>query len=254
MIELIEIRKTYAAGDHAVHALRSVTLTIEDGEFVAIVGTSGSGKSTLMNILGCLDQPSGGVYMLDGNRVSDLSDDELAVVRNQAIGFVFQNYNLLPRVTAIRQVELPLVYRGQTQRLARAHEALNAVGLGERIYHKPTEMSGGQQQRVAIARAIVTNPSLILADEPTGNLDTKTSLEIIALFQALNVERGITVVYVTHEPDIAAHAKRVIQFKDGAIIADFYNEKPLWALDELKELEAQPTDPVLAGILQETQG
>ncbi len=236
MIQLIEIVKTYQMGDHDVHALRGVTLTIDDGDFVAIIGASGSGKSTLMNILGCLDQPNSGTYTLDDMRVSDLTEDELALVRNQAIGFVFQSYNLLPRMPAIRQVELPLVYRGVKDRLAVALEALKAVGLGERAMHKPKEMSGGEQQRVAIARALITSPSLILADEPTGNLDSRTSLEIIALFQALNRERGITVVYVTHEPDIAAHARRVIQMRDGRIVSDLINESPQSAQDELRQL------------------
>ena len=236
MIELIDLVKTYLMGEQAVHALAGVDLTIEDGEFIAIVGTSGSGKSTMMNILGCLDQPTSGAYILNGTRVSDMNDDQLAHVRNQAIGFVFQNYNLLPRMQAVRQVELPLVYRGAKDRLHAAEEALQAVGLGERMFHKPTEMSGGQQQRVAIARALVTDPSIILADEPTGNLDSKTSLEIISIFQVLNRERGITVIYVTHEQEIAEHAGRIIQMRDGRITADMRNETPRWALDELKEL------------------
>jgi len=236
MIELIDIWKTYETGEGPLHALAGVSLTIEDGEFVAIVGTSGSGKSTMMNILGCLDTPTSGSYVLDGNRVSDLNDDELAVVRNQAIGFVFQNYNLLPRMPAVRQVELPLVYRGNREREALAVQALEAVGLGARIHHKPTEMSGGQQQRVAIARALVTNPSIILADEPTGNLDSKTSLEIISLFQLMNRQRNMTVIYVTHEQEIAEHASRVIQMRDGRVVADIRNESPRWALDELQGL------------------
>ncbi len=238
MIQLIDIVKRYDAGENTVFALRGVNLTIEDGEFVAIIGASGSGKSTMMNILGCLDQPTSGTYILDGMRVSELSDDELALVRNQAIGFVFQNYNLLPRMPAIRQVELPLIYRGTPNRLALAADALRAVGLGERMFHKPTEMSGGQQQRVAIARALITSPSLILADEATGNLDSKTSLEIMALFQHLNQERNITVIYVTHEPDIAEHATRIIQMRDGAVLSDVRNENRLWAAEELKELGA----------------
>ncbi len=236
MIQLQDITKSYPTGEHVVHALRGVTLTVEDGEFVAIVGASGSGKSTLMNILGCLDQPSSGLYSLDGMRVSDLSEDDLALVRNQAIGFVFQSYNLLPRMPAIRQVELPLIYRGIKNRLEICYEALRLVGLADRWRHKPTELSGGEQQRVAIARAVITSPSLILADEPTGNLDSRTSLEIIALFQALNRERAITVIYVTHEPEIAAHAGRVIQMRDGRIVSDTLNEEPLWAEDELKRL------------------
>src|SRR3954468_14511315 len=243
MIQLIDIVKRYDSGaDNVVFALRGVNLTIEDGEFVAIIGTSGSGKSTMMNILGCLDQPTSGDYILDGMRVSELSDDELALVRNQAIGFVFQNYNLLPRMPALRQVELPLIYRGTPNRLELAADALRAVGLGERMHHKPTEMSGGQQQRVAIARALITSPSLILADEATGNLDSRTSLEIMALFQHLNLERNMTVIYVTHEPDIAEHATRIIQMRDGAILSDVKNEHRLWAPDELKELGSSTPD------------
>jgi putative ABC transport system ATP-binding protein len=201
-----------------------------------------------MNILGCLDQPTSGAYFLDGVRVSDLDDDELALVRNQAIGFVFQSYNLLPRIPAIRQVELPLVYRGVKDRLPLAFEALKIVGLEDRILHKPTELSGGEQQRVAIARAIITSPALILADEPTGNLDSRTSLEIIGLFQALNRDRGITVIYVTHEADIAAHAGRIIQMRDGQIISDIENERPLWAEDELKALRGGSVQARLAGV------
>jgi putative ABC transport system ATP-binding protein len=245
MIQLIDVAKTYELGEHQVHALRSVTLSIEDGEFVAIVGASGSGKSTMMNILGCLDQPTSGTYVLDGMRISDLTEDDLALVRNQAIGFVFQNYNLLPRMPAVRQVELPLIYRGVKERVGPAVEALQAVGLGDRLMHRPTELSGGQQQRVAVARAIITNPSLLLADEPTGNLDSRTSLEIIGLFQMLNRERGITVVYVTHEADIAEHASRVIQMKDGRVVADIQNGSPRWAPDELRQLTGSV--PVLMG-------
>ena len=237
MIQLFDITKRYETGeDNVVYALNGVSLTIEDGEFVAIIGASGSGKSTMMNILGCLDLPTSGSYILDGMRVSDLSDDELALVRNQAIGFVFQNYNLLPRMEAVRQVELPLIYRGTPNRMRLAEDALHAVGLGDRMHHKPTEMSGGQQQRVAIARALITSPSLILADEATGNLDSRTSLEIMALFQHLNQERNMTVIYVTHEPDIAQHATRIIQMRDGKILSDVKNEDRLWAPDELKEL------------------
>ncbi len=256
MIELDRIVKTYQMGEHEVHALRGITLSIDDGDFVAIIGTSGSGKSTLMNILGCLDQPTSGTYVLDGMRVSDLSEEELALVRNQAIGFVFQNYNLLPRMPAVRQVELPLVYRGVKERTSPAIEALKAVGLGERVMHKPKEMSGGEQQRVAIARALITSPSLILADEPTGNLDTRTSLEIIGLFQALNWERGISVIYVTHEPDIAAHARRLIQVRDGMILSDIINDSPLRAEDELRELArtGQPPQPQLASVAAEGGG
>jgi putative ABC transport system ATP-binding protein len=247
MIQLIDINKTYQMGEHQVHALRNINLHIDDGEFVAIVGASGSGKSTLMNILGCLDQPSSGTYLLDDVMVSDLDDDELALVRNQAIGFVFQSYNLLPRIPALKQVELPLVYRGIKDRAEIAYEALRIVGLESRVMHKPKEMSGGEQQRVAIARAIITTPSLILADEPTGNLDSRTSLEIIGLFQALNRERNITVVYVTHEAEIASHAKRIVQIRDGRIISDITNEEPLTAEDELRRLSGSSVQPQLAG-------
>src|SRR6266567_4119362 len=236
VVKLIDVHKVYRTGEMEVPAVRGVSLDIRRAEFVALMGASGSGKSTLMNILGCLDQPTSGTYVLDGMRVSDLSEEELALVRNQAIGFVFQNYNLLPRMPAVRQVELPLVYRGVKDRTGPAIEALKAVGLGERVMHKPKEMSGGEQQRVAIARALITSPSLILADEPTGNLDTRTSLEIIGLFQALNWERGISVIYVTHEPDIAAHARRLIQVRDGMIVSDLINDSPLRAQDELREL------------------
>jgi putative ABC transport system ATP-binding protein len=252
MIQLVELTRTYTMGEHVVHALRNVTLTIDDGEFVAIIGASGSGKSTLMNILGCLDQPTSGSYVLDGMRVSDLTEDELAVVRNQAIGFVFQNYNLLPRMPAVRQVELPLIYRGVRDRLPLAVEALKAVGLEGRVFHKPTELSGGEQQRVAIARALITSPSLVLADEPTGNLDSRTSLEIIGLFQMLNRERGITVIYVTHEPEIAEHASRIIQVRDGRIVADVQNPSRRWAEDELRNLGSRP-QPVLATVGEETK-
>jgi putative ABC transport system ATP-binding protein len=242
MIQTVNLVKSYDLGEHEVHALAGVSLTIEDGEFVAIIGASGSGKSTLMNILGCLDQPTSGSYYLDGAEVSDLSDDELAIVRNQAIGFVFQNYNLLPRMTAVRQVELPLIYRGipAREREELAIDALITVGLGDRLDHKPTEMSGGQQQRVAIARAVVTEPSLILADEPTGNLDSRTSHEIVAVFQRLNRELGITVVYVTHEPDIAEHAGRIVQMRDGHVVSDIINEFPRQAEEELKALGGAP--------------
>ena len=223
-------------GEHQVLALNDVSLNIDDGEFVAIIGTSGSGKSTLMNILGCLDQPTSGGYKLDGLSVGELTENDLALVRNQAIGFVFQSYNLLPRMPAVRQVELPLVYRGIRERLSLAAEALEAVGLADRLFHKPAELSGGQQQRVAIARALITDPSLILADEPTGNLDSRTSLEILSIFQRLNRERGITVIYVTHEPDIAEHASRIVQMRDGQVVDDLRVASPRWAPNEILEL------------------
>ena len=220
MIRLRGITKTYTMGQVEVHALRGVDLDLGDGELVAIMGPSGSGKSTVMNILGCLDTPTSGTYILDDEVVSTLDDDQLAAVRNRKIGFVFQSFNLLPRVSAVEQVELPLVYAGVKERRARALEALAAVGLTERARHKPTELSGGQQQRVAIARALVTDPSIILADEPTGALDTRTSAEVMGIFERLNRERGITVIFVTHEPDIAAFTRRVIHIRDGLITSD----------------------------------
>jgi len=222
VIQVEQLVKTYASGTNEVHALRGIDLTIEPGEFVAIMGTSGSGKSTLMNILGCLDTPTGGAYLLDGVRVDVLDKNALADIRNQKIGFVFQGFNLLPRTSAIENVELPMLYdrsgrKRDTRKLAAA--ALERVGLGQRLDHQPSELSGGQQQRVAIARALVTEPSLILADEPTGNLDTQTSIEVMALFQELN-EQGITIVLVTHEPDIAVYAKRIVEVRDGQIRRD----------------------------------
>lgn len=221
-----DLTKVYRVGSVAVAALRGVTLTIQRGEFVAVMGPSGSGKTTLMNILGCLDQPTSGQYYLDGREVSGLSDDQLSAIRGRRIGFVFQGFNLLPREPAVEQVTLPLVYAGLSNRRARAIAALNRVGLGHRVNHRPTELSGGQQQRVAIARALVTGPSLILADEPTGNLDSRSSLDIMGIFQRLNRETGLTVVLVTHEPDIARYARRIIHVRDGAIESDAPNATP----------------------------
>jgi putative ABC transport system ATP-binding protein len=220
IIQARGLTKVYAMGDQEVHALKGVSFDVARGETIAIMGPSGSGKSTLMNLLGCLDQPTRGTYVLDGIETSRLSDDELALVRNRKIGFVFQSFNLLPRMSALEQVELPLVYSGAKDRRQRALAALAAVGLSDRVHHRPTELSGGQQQRVAIARAIVSDPAMILADEPTGALDTRTSEEIMAIFQRLNAERGITVIFVTHEADIAAHTRRIVHIRDGVIGAD----------------------------------
>ena len=220
MIELINVTKTYRMGEVEIAALRGVNLTVNDGEMIAVMGASGSGKSTLMNILGCLDVPTSGQYSLDGVSVGHLSDSRLAAIRNRKIGFVFQSYNLLPRLTAESNVELPLLYarKGGSGRLAQ--EALGRVGLADRTGHRPTEMSGGQQQRVAIARALVNEPSILLADEPTGNLDSHSSLEIIELLKELNRQSGITVIIVTHEEDIARFAERRILMRDGEVVND----------------------------------
>ena len=221
LLSLESVTKTYQMGDVEVHALRGVTLDVEPGDFVAIMGSSGSGKSTLMNIVGCLDRPSSGRYLLDGREISQLSREDLAEIRGRTLGFVFQSFHLLSRTSALENVELPLLYQGvpTRERVERAVAALDRVGLGERLHHHPSQLSGGQQQRVAIARALVIRPKLILADEPTGNLDSQTSIEVMALFQELS-RSGITVVLVTHEPDIAAYASRVLVVRDGLVQSD----------------------------------
>ena len=219
VIETRGLGKDYVMGDVVVHALRDADVIIEEGEFVALMGPSGAGKSTFMNLAGCLDRPSSGEYFLKGQNVADMNDNELADIRNKYIGFVFQNFNLLPRTSAVKNVELPLMYAGAKDRTKRAMDALERVGLAQRSHHKPSELSGGQQQRVAIARAIVNDPVLIFGDEPTGNLDSRTSIEIMALFQDLN-EQGKTVIIVTHEQDIANCCKRILRFKDGRVVSD----------------------------------
>jgi len=236
-------------GDHEVRALRGVSITIEPGEFVAVTGPSGSGKSTFMHIAGCLDRPSSGVYELDGRDVSKLPKDELARVRNSKIGFVFQGFNLLTRTTAIDNVELPLLYRHANgfraqERHKRALAALDAVGLGQRYHHMPNQLSGGQQQRVAIARALINEPSLILADEPTGNLDTRTSIEVMGIFQRLNRDQGITVLLITHELDIAEYGTRLIRFRDGRVVADSAVLHRRNAADELAALPPPEPDQI----------
>lgn len=225
VIDIEGLSKVYVMGSTEVHALRRIDLQIRTNEYVALMGPSGSGKSTLMNLLGCLDTPTNGLYRLDGSDVSQMTDSELAEVRNRKIGFVFQTFNLLPRLSALENVALPLVYSGisRKQREARAREVLNDVGLGDRTDHKPNELSGGQRQRVAIARALVNKPAIILADEPTGNLDTKTSIEIMEIFEKIH-DAGNTVILVTHEPDISEHAHRIVRLRDGLIETDERNE------------------------------
>jgi putative ABC transport system ATP-binding protein len=223
MLSIQNITKTYWMGDVEVNALRGVTFDIYDGEIVAIMGPSGSGKSTLMNILGCLDQPTSGSYQIDEEEVAEMNETQLSDVRNRKIGFVFQSFNLLPKLSAFSNVELPMLYAGgysAKERKERATNALEAVGLGSRLHHKPKELSGGQQQRVAIARALVNDPAMILADEPTGNLDSKSTIEIMGIFQRLNEEQGITVLFVTHEPDVGEHTRRIIHIRDGQVERD----------------------------------
>jgi putative ABC transport system ATP-binding protein len=247
VISVRDLTKTYQVGDIEVRALRGASLDIYRGEFACVTGPSGSGKSTFMHIVGCLDRPTSGQYILDGKDVSKMSKDELAGIRNNKIGFVFQGFNLLSRTTALDNVELPLLYNGGSrmktaERHRRAKEALEIVGLGQRMDHYPNQLSGGQQQRVAIARALINEPAILLADEPTGNLDTRTSIEVMDIFQRLNIERGITVVLITHEMDIAEHGTRLIRFRDGRIQLDQPVTKRRLAAEELKSLPPADVD------------
>jgi putative ABC transport system ATP-binding protein len=243
-----DLVKTYVVGDHQVKALRGINLEVKRGEFIAVTGASGSGKSTFMHIVGCLDRPTSGQYFLDGQDVSKMSKNELAGVRNKKIGFVFQGFNLLSRTTALDNVELPMLYGGSStlktkERHQRAKEMLTAVGLGERITHYPNQLSGGQQQRVAIARALINNPSILLADEPTGNLDSRTSIEVMGLFQKLNEERGITILLITHESDIAEYGTRTVAFRDGKVVSDKPVTRRRHAAEELAHLP-EPAEAV----------
>ncbi|WP_299100077.1 ABC transporter ATP-binding protein [uncultured Winogradskyella sp.] len=241
IIKIQDLKREFTMGTETVHALKGISFSIQEGEFVTIMGSSGSGKSTMLNILGCLDQPTSGVYEIDGVSMKDLSRNELATIRNEKIGFIFQSYNLLARTSAIENVELPLLYNSKVtseERRERAIKALEMVGLGERLHHTPSQLSGGQQQRVAIARSLVNNPVMILADEATGNLDTRTSYEIMSLFQELN-KKGITITFVTHEPDIATFSSRTVVLKDGEIMQDYQNHDVQSAATELAKLPKQ---------------
>jgi putative ABC transport system ATP-binding protein len=247
LISVRDLTKTYQVGEVSVHALRHLDVDIDSGDFVSVVGPSGSGKSTFMHILGCLDRPTAGKYLLNGRDVSRLSDDELSLIRNKQVGFVFQGFNLLPRTSALENVELPLVYADggrvlPAERHRRARAALDAVGLGDRASHHPNQLSGGQQQRVAIARALLNDPAILLADEPTGNLDSRTSIEVMEIFQRLKEERGITIVLITHEQQVADYGSRIIRFKDGRIVDDRPNTTRTSAARELATLGPAATD------------
>ena len=249
LIAVQDVAKTYAMEGTSVHALRGVTLDIHPGEFVAVVGPSGSGKSTFMHILGCLDRPTSGRYLLDGRDVSHLSDDDLSAIRNRRIGVVFQGFNLLPRTSAVENVELPLLYApdqrmSPADRRRRAMAALTAVGLADRAEHHPNQLSGGQQQRVAIARALLNDPAILLADEPTGNLDSRTSVEVMDIFQRLKEERGITIVLITHEPQIAEYGSRIIRFKHGRVVSDLPNDSRRTAAEDLAAVALGPAEDV----------
>lgn len=244
VIDIRDLTKVYQMGEHEVRALNGVSLQILKGEFVSIMGPSGSGKSTMMNLVGALDQPTGGSYLLDGVDVGEVDENALADIRNQKIGFVFQNFNLLSRTPAIQQVELPLIYGGKGNRRQKAIDALTRVGLADRIDHRPSELSGGQQQRVAIARALVNDPAIILADEPTGNLDSKSGIEVMALLQELNQKQGITIILVTHDPWIARHTKRVVRLADGKIVGDERINQPLIAGEATRDSDQALVDTV----------